>query len=181
MIREDIKNKLLRWSEPYDEVKCDYFDESTNCLFVDAWKRNDVEEEGETVAVVFPNGKVFYADGVEMNSVLLKIAVSTAKSRMKVLRDYKEFEKKNGVAPTYAHVNWYWKDNDEMPFKHVIKIEPDTDNAENNPEDDEIAFYVPNIYALMQLISPTYDIISEENCGEDFYITGVEMFSTTLH
>lgn len=47
----------------YAEVRCDYFNEEENCWYVDAWKTDDDNEEGRTLAAINgTTGDVFYID-----------------------------------------------------------------------------------------------------------------------
>ena len=47
----------------YTEVRCDYFNEEENYWYVDAWKSDDDNEEGMTIAAINgTTGDVFYVD-----------------------------------------------------------------------------------------------------------------------
>lgn len=52
----------MRFDDKYKEVRCTYYDEYAHYWHVDAWKTDDDNESGRTVAVINDAGGVFYAD-----------------------------------------------------------------------------------------------------------------------
>jgi predicted transcriptional regulator len=74
----------------YSEVRCDYFEEDTNLYYIDAWRGEDDNEEGKTIATVDEDGVVCWKDnysiGYEMNKELhsnLWEAIEEAKEKQK--------------------------------------------------------------------------------------------------
>ena len=52
----------MRFDDKYKEVRCTYYDETEHYWHVDAWRTDDDNEGGRTVAVINDFGGVFYAD-----------------------------------------------------------------------------------------------------------------------
>lgn len=52
----------MRFDDKYKEVRCTYYDETDHYWHVDAWRTDDDNEGGRTVAVINDFGGVFYAD-----------------------------------------------------------------------------------------------------------------------
>lgn len=54
------------------EVRSDYYNPDLNAYAIDAWQTDDDDEEGQTVAYVYPNGKVEYCHPDAETSLLVQ-------------------------------------------------------------------------------------------------------------
>ena len=93
------------------------------------------------------------------------------KVNKKMRKLHREFVKENGCEPTYVDVVVNWQDWDE-PSVETLKLKDfDIENTENDPDDEQITFYVNGIDELCDLANGN---------GEDFTITDVERFFNEL-
>jgi hypothetical protein len=69
MIVKESVNRILRESTDYAEVRSDYYDEERGATAIDAWKLyRDSDNDGETVAYVYDDGRVEWINPNARNS-----------------------------------------------------------------------------------------------------------------
>ena len=68
IVKESV-NRILRESTDYAEVRSDYYDEERGATAIDAWKLyRDSDNDGETVAYVYDDGRVEWINPNARNS-----------------------------------------------------------------------------------------------------------------
>ena len=68
IVKESV-NRILRENADYAEVRSDYYDEKRGATAIDAWKLfRDSDNDGETVAYVYDDGRVEWINPNARNS-----------------------------------------------------------------------------------------------------------------
>lgn len=89
-----------RYTDIYAEVRTDYNADGFTCI--DAWRTDDDNEEGRTVAVVHESGDVYYNEPEARRSQMVTEAVAQVRARAQTLNEQRMLEQ---------HMTDYWHDD----------------------------------------------------------------------